>query len=161
VFDETLAREIARAERFGRSFALVLLDLDHFKDVNDAFGHQAGDAVLSTVAEQLAGGLRDADLAARYGGEEFAVILVDTSEEDLTAAVESVRCRAATTTPPVTTTTGRGHAVTASAGAALYPRHALDATSLIAAADAALYTAKAAGRDCSVVAGAVPARPHG
>lgn len=151
-FDEALAREIARADRNGNSFGLIMLDVDHFKHLNDTFGHQSGDAVLHTLAQRLVNAVRGADLVARFGGEEFAVILVDTREEDLADAAESVRARMVTTTDD-----GR-NSVTASAGAALYPRHGHDATSLIAAADAALYTAKAAGRNCCIVAAPVAAR---
>jgi two-component system cell cycle response regulator len=146
VFDDTLRREAERQLRQGQPYALVLVDVDHFKSVNDRYGHAAGDAVLRSVAQALAETCRGADLAARYGGEEFAVLLPGCGElGEALATAERLRAAVATR--------AREHGVTVSAGVALAPLHAADPASLVAAADAALYRAKGAGRDRSEVAG--------
>jgi diguanylate cyclase (GGDEF)-like protein/PAS domain S-box-containing protein len=122
----------------GRRFALVLIDVDHFKRFNDDHGHQTGDEVLASVAHTLSGRVRKTDLAARYGGEEFAVLLTDV---DLTGALAvAEQLRAAIEHMP------GAHPVTASFGVVLAEEGAT-AASLIAAADAALYAAKRAGRN--------------
>src|SRR6185503_8856200 len=81
-FDEYLNGEFARFERYRRPFAVVLLDIDHFKAINDTYGHEAGDDVLRLLGAALRESLRDVDLAARYGGEEFAIILPETDASD-------------------------------------------------------------------------------
>jgi two-component system, cell cycle response regulator len=143
-FDRILREERERALRFGRSLALVLVDIDHFKSVNDTHGHQAGDAVLSEVAERLAKQVRTVDRVARYGGEEFAVILM---EADGTAAVLVAQkiCRFQEANPVKVGTLDLK--VTLSAGVAVLPGDAKTAVELIAAADHALYRAKATGRN--------------
>jgi two-component system cell cycle response regulator len=150
-FDRLLAEEAERARRFGRPLSLVLFDLDHFKHVNDTHGHPAGDAVLREAAARLAAGQRVVDRLARFGGEEFALLLVETgTPAALDAAQRLVAAvRAATFTLP----DGTMLPVTVSAGVAALPAHAADAPALIRAADAALYTAKRAGRDRAVLAG--------
>jgi diguanylate cyclase (GGDEF)-like protein len=141
-FDEELAREVARAGRTGGPLAVVVLDVDRFKAVNDRHGHAAGDAVLREVAARAAAAARRGDLAARIGGEEFALILPSA---DLAGAAElAERIRAAIAGSPVHA--GEPLAVTASLGcAALAPGEAPGA--LLARADARLYEAKRAGRD--------------
>lgn len=131
---EALLHEMARARRTGGRLGLAVLDLDHFKRINDVEGHLAGDAVLRRAARAWSGQLRDADVLTRYGGEEFVVVLPDVpSVEQAAIAVE--RIRRATPAP-----------TTASAGVALWDG-AEDPASLLARADAALYRAKANGRN--------------
>ena len=143
-FDEELALEWRRAERVGDSLALILLDLDNFKSVNDGYGHPVGDEVLRQITEILAGNIRHVDLAARYGGEEFAVIV---PEADLEGAVNlAERLRVALEQHEIEFPGGKRRAVTASFGAAVkgdLPR----AEELIAAADEALYESKRAGKN--------------
>lgn len=148
-FDEQLARMLAEAERFEHSVSLVLLDVDHFKKVNDTFGHDAGDAVLTAVAGAVRERVRGVDVCARYGGEEIAVLLPNTDGEGaaglaerLRSAVEGCRVRLG----------GRELQVTASLGVATYPRPVARAGELFAAADRELYVAKGSGRNCISVA---------
>jgi diguanylate cyclase (GGDEF)-like protein len=157
-FEETLASEISRADRFGGALALVLADLDDFKKVNDRYGHQAGDDVLREFAEVLRETVRDIDLAARYGGEEFAVLLPQTDLEGAERLAE--RLREAMAERRMRFVPGAAFTVTASFGVAAFPDAATPAA-LFASADEALYRAKSAGKNCVVCAdagGAVRAR---
>jgi diguanylate cyclase (GGDEF)-like protein len=150
-FDRILNEETERALRFGRSFALVMLDIDHFKSINDEHGHPAGDEVLRQVAAVLEGELRSVDRVARFGGEEFAIILM---EVDKAAALETARrlC-AAMARDPRTISNGLDLQVTLSAGAAAVPQDAKTPAELVAASDRALYAAKKGGRNRAVAAG--------
>lgn len=148
-FEQTLQREISRAARHGCAVGLVLLDLDHFKWINDRHGHQVGDAVLQDVAGVLQRISQDTDLVARYGGEEFVVVLPDRDQQ--AAADTAERIRAAVASADV------GVPVTASVGVACFPDQGADVEALVRAADAALYVAKQRGRDRVAVA-PVPAR---
>jgi diguanylate cyclase (GGDEF)-like protein len=144
MFDEELALEWRRADRVGNSLALVLLDLDDFKLVNDAHGHQAGDAVLRAVGAILGRGVRQVDLAGRYGGEEFALILPETDLAGAQRLAERLRKElenAATVIPSGDTLT-----TTASFGVAVKDE-LRTAEELVAAADEALYSAKRAGKN--------------
>ncbi len=142
-FDDALARVVARAERSGAALAAVVLDVDHFKRVNDGHGHAAGDAVLAAVAARAAGALRAGDLLARVGGEEFAALLPGA---DLAAAAEAAeRIRAAVGGTPIEAE-GRALAVTVSLGCAALQRGEAG-PALLARADARLYAAKAGGRN--------------
>ncbi len=152
-FEEALEAEISRAERFGGGLALVLADLDDFKQVNDRYGHQAGDDVLRTFAEILRETVREIDLPARYGGEEFAVLLPQTDLEGAHRLAE--RLRRALASRPMSTQPGALVAVTASFGVAAFPDSPTPA-SLFASADDALYQAKHAGKNCVVSADAGP-----
>ncbi len=145
-FNRLLAEETERAKRFGRPFSLVLLDLDHFKAINDRHGHPAGDAVLRETARRLGGLMRKVDRLARFGGEELAVLLV---ELDAAAAHDTAMrlINAVRKQPYEIDEDGTAIAVTTSAGVASMPEHAGTAKALIDAADKALYRAKAAGRD--------------
>jgi two-component system cell cycle response regulator len=144
-FDETLGREISRAQRTGNPVTLLMLDVDHFKRLNDGHGHQVGDAVLRALGSGLHENLRPFDTAARYGGEEFAVILPGCSVEESPIAGERIRRRAVASAPIPD--------VTLSAGTATFPDDAPDASELVRAADAALYESKRAGRDRLTIAG--------
>ncbi len=142
--EESLAAELSRVERFGGALALVVADLDDFKQVNDRFGHLAGDDVLRAFAEVLRNNVRDIDTAARYGGEEFALTLPGT---DL-AGAESVaeRIREAMAAREIKTFPGAVLTVTASFGVAAFPVCSTE-EALFAAADEALYRAKAGGKN--------------
>ena len=142
-FDETLAREVARASRSGEPLSLVLVDIDHFKTINDTHGHQTGDDVLRHVGRVLADGARLADLPARYGGEEFALILPGAAQQSALTVAE--RVRAAIASWPHAT-------ITASAGVATMSGGRGSAEQLLAAADEALYAAKRKGRDRAIPA---------
>jgi two-component system, cell cycle response regulator len=146
-FDETLEREVARSNRSGSPLALALLDIDHFKAVNDGLGHQVGDEVLRQVGAALRDAARQESVVARYGGEEFVVLLPDTFPEGAVLAAERLRRAVAERVDAVP--------VTLSAGVAVVPVNAVTARDLVAAADVALYRAKAQGRDRTVRAVAV------
>ena len=150
-FEEALEGEISRAERFGGSLALILADLDDFKQVNDRYGHQAGDDVLQTFADILRATVREIDLPARYGGEEFAVLLPQTDLEGAHRLAERL-CKALAARP-MPAHPGSLVAVTASFGVAAFPDSPTPAA-LFAAADEALYRAKRAGKNCVVAADA-------
>jgi diguanylate cyclase (GGDEF)-like protein len=142
----TLDREMERSRRFRSPLGLVMLDIDDFKQVNDEFGHQQGDEVLSAVARVLRQHSRDIDEPARYGGEELAVVLPETECDG--AAQVAERIREAVEALRIVRVDESGElAVTASFGVASVPGTAQDKGSLIAAADAALYRAKRAGKN--------------
>ena len=142
-FDEELAREAARAARAGAPLAVVMLDVDRFKAVNDGHGHAAGDAVLREIAARASAAARRGDLAARVGGEEFALVLPGA---DLAGAAElAERVRAAVAAAPVQAG-GARLSVTVSLGCAVLAAGEAPAA-LVARADARLYEAKRAGRD--------------
>lgn len=143
--DEQLRRIVAETDRFGGACSLILVDLDHFKDVNDRFGHEAGDAVLRHVAQLLGDAVRTVDLCARYGGEEIVILLPQTAA--LGAVELAERLRQALESRPAQHA-GHTIAVTASFGVATYPAPVPSGELLVASADKALYDAKAAGRNC-------------
>ncbi len=136
----TVAKEIERAARFGRPLALLMLDLDHFKRVNDTYGHQRGDEVLVELAGRIKLVVRDVDTVARYGGEEIVVILPETDVEGAAQLADRI-CAVVRDTP------FRDVPLTVSAGAAVFPHHGLSASVLLSRADEALYEAKRGGRD--------------
>jgi diguanylate cyclase (GGDEF)-like protein len=146
----TMARETERATRFNRPLSVLMLDLDHFKQVNDSQGHAFGDAVLREFARRLTACLREVDVVARYGGEEFVVVLPETAADGASAVaariVEAVRkepFRAG----------GKSRTVTVSVGVSAFPDHGRTSAELMRAADSALYVAKHEGRDRWVLAG--------
>jgi two-component system, cell cycle response regulator len=144
LFDLRISEELQRAIRFQEPFGLLLVDLDHFKAVNDRFGHQAGDAVLVELARRLSDATREVDVVTRFGGEEFALILPKTPVPGTMRLAAKVR-EVVATEPFVA-----GNAsfpITVSVGAAAYPDHGLSTADLLAAADAALYRAKENGRN--------------
>jgi diguanylate cyclase (GGDEF)-like protein len=139
-----LEQELARAERFGEPFALVLADIDDFKAVNDRFGHPTGDEVLKAFAGLLHGSIREIDLAGRWGGEEFAVLLPQTDLEGGAKLAERIRHTLAE--QELVAANGHTFHVTASFGVAAFPAASSQAQ-LVAAADRGLYDAKRSGKN--------------
>lgn len=143
-FDEQLEHLLAHADRFGHAVSLILVDVDQFKQVNDTYGHETGDAVLKWIAKSLSDGVRAVDMCARFGGEEIAILLPQTQ---LGGAVELAdRLRKAIGAKPILAL-GNEVPVTVSCGVACYPDGVLTKEALFAAADRALYEAKSAGRN--------------
>lgn len=140
-----LNREFRRAERYRRDFAFIIIDLDHFKVVNDTYGHLVGDHALRRVAEILQGELRSVDTLGRHGGEEFAAILPETAEAAALATAE--RLRVSIERAAVNLKSGDSLRLTASVGVAVYPGDANSAKELFEEADDSLYAAKHAGRN--------------
>jgi diguanylate cyclase (GGDEF)-like protein len=155
-FDDQLRHALGRADREKGRLGLVLLDIDHFKKLNDTFGHPAGDAVLRHTAHVVEHHLRRADEAARFGGEEFALILPNTDEAGAVRLAERVR---GAVEKAQLVFEGARLSVTVSLGAAVWPYDGQDEESLIAAADRALYAAKQAGRNRVVPASALSRAP--
>lgn len=151
--DEFLVRELARAERKTRQLSMIALDIDHFKRINDSFGHGAGDTVLQKVGTILRAHVRDTDVASRVGGEEFLLLLAESPlplaakrAEDIRTAIYEMSLKYKNKD------LGR---ITASFGAVVFPEHGRTAEALIRAADKALYDAKHAGRN-QVVSARLP-----
>ncbi len=144
-FHETLRREALRAQRYDRRLALLLIDLDDFKAVNDRIGHLAGDAVLAQVAERLRNEIRSVDVGCRVGGDEFGVIMPESTSEDAAQLFQRMHDAVATMSVP------GGHRVRISAGIAEL-RHGETAAGLFERADSALYRAKEQGKDRANVA---------
>jgi diguanylate cyclase (GGDEF)-like protein len=143
--DETLNREIERSARRGATLGLIVLDIDHFKTLNDTCGHAAGDTVLRTLGGYLQKHLRSEDIACRYGGDEFLLVLPETPPETVLALAEDI-CSGARALKP--RPTGRAFpTVSLSVGVATYPKHGMTAESLVLSADQALYAAKRGGRN--------------
>jgi diguanylate cyclase (GGDEF)-like protein len=150
-FHEFLEEHFRLAARYGTPLSLFLVDLDHFKQLNDTYGHLVGDEVLRGVAQRMRGALRDADLLARFGGEEFVVVLPSTPLEGAVQSAE--RVREALAARPIEVA-GQAIPVTASFGVSAYRADALMTPEwLIKEADLALYEAKRAGRNCVRAAG--------
>ena len=147
--DESLSRELHRAQRGKSPLSIVMLDLDHFKPFNDTFGHDAGDALLRELAQVMRDKLRKSDICCRYGGDEFVLVLPDSSLADTQQRVEQI-CVAVKEKqirnggPPL-------DAITISAGVVGLPEHGSTAAELLQAADNAMYAAKQAGRNRIVV----------
>ncbi len=141
----SLAREIERSNRFDRPLAVLMLDLDHFKSVNDQHGHARGDMVLRELAERVQEQIREVDTFARYGGEEFVVVLPETTIEGANQLAE--RICVAVHREPFRADGEASLDVTVSVGGAAFPHHGSSPATLMRAADKALYVAKAEGRD--------------
>jgi diguanylate cyclase (GGDEF)-like protein len=147
--ERRLDEEVARASRYGLALSILMIDIDHFKNINDAFGHHAGDLVLTALGKLIADACRDSDIAARFGGEEIVIIAPNTTAlaavplaERLRRAVESAALLPAGESSP-----GRPVRVTISIGVAELGEHARDVPGILASADKALYRAKNAGRN--------------
>ena len=148
--DETLPRELHRRQRLGEPLAVAMLDVDHFKRFNDAYGHEAGDTVLRAIGDLLKRSLRAGDIACRYGGEELTVILPGSTLNDAQARLDSLR--RAIMQLRVHYQSGELPAITVSIGVVAAKEQEVDAAALLARADAVLYQAKAGGRN-RVIAG--------
>jgi len=148
--EEILEREVRRAARASQSLGVLMIDLDHFKNFNDTYGHDAGDAVLRETGASLTKGIRAEDFVCRFGGEEFVVILPTANLEAACARAESLRLKM-----KELTVLHQGKSMgmlTISVGVAVFPDHGSSPKELMAAADAALYEAKRNGRDQIAVA---------
>ncbi|MCM8770040.1 MAG: sensor domain-containing diguanylate cyclase, partial [Candidatus Omnitrophica bacterium] len=148
--EETMAREILRAARRKSTLAVVMIDIDHFKQFNDLYGHGAGDELLGQLGHFFRTRIRGSDIACRYGGEEFTLVMPDAGLKDVVRRAEELR---------VAVKELRVHyqgqllgSITLSMGIAIYPQHASTADDLLRLADAALYQAKKQGRDRVMVA---------
>ena len=160
-FNQELPRQVEGFRRCGMPFSLLMLDVDHFKRVNDQYGHMAGDAALKTVAEIITRIARSSDTAVRYGGEEFAVILPGTGREEAVAVAE--RIREAMERRSIVHDGGQAVHITLSAGVVTYPWDAPDRTDLVRKADQALYLAKCTRNRVVAYSAATPnyrARPR-
>jgi diguanylate cyclase (GGDEF)-like protein len=142
-FDEILQMEVARAKRYGRPLSLVLLDIDHFKRINDDFGHEVGDHALQRIGRAVRHTFRNTDSACRYGGEEFALIFPETPKDEGARLAERLRLLVESLPPNAEVP----RTLTASFGVACYPDDAESIPDLIRATDRALYLAKSNGRN--------------
>jgi diguanylate cyclase (GGDEF)-like protein len=140
--DDTLKRMAAHAERTTTSLGMVLFDLDHFKQINDLFGHEKGDEALAAVGAAIPSSLRASDFAGRFGGEEFALLLPDTDRAGAVAVADKLRQAIA-----AIDIASVSRPITASFGVAAIPEDAAEPTLLLRATDRALYLAKANGRN--------------
>ncbi|MFZ5439148.1 MAG: diguanylate cyclase [Myxococcota bacterium] len=143
-FEEAIDRELSRSRRYGRPLSLVLIDIDHFKKINDTYGHLAGDAVLKEVASTVRSRTRREDVLARYGGEEFALLLPEVDQKGAALLAEKVRKLVEKHTFAFD---GEEIPVTLSAGVATVLKKSEDAQELIRRADEKLYEAKTSGRN--------------
>ncbi|UCG78373.1 MAG: sensor domain-containing diguanylate cyclase [Nitrospirota bacterium] len=143
-FQERLENEIERVRRYDHSFSLMILDIDRFKDFNDAYGHQAGDIALRSIAGVMNDNIRGADMAARYGGEEFAIILSETPLDGAIQTAERIRGQIEKL---AIQHDGQTRRVTISIGIAEFPSDGLSREELIESADKALYYSKRSGRN--------------
>ncbi len=152
---EALTNEVSRASRMEHNFAVLMIDIDHFKRYNDTYGHLAGDDLLMKISALFRESIRDMDLAARYGGEEFLIILPEHGAEAAMKVAERIRQHVATATsqPDVSK-----EPVTVSIGVAAFPDNGATPVALIESADAALYRGKEGGRDRVVLSDASPDR---
>jgi diguanylate cyclase (GGDEF)-like protein len=155
--EETLERELRRAGRSGGALGIVMLDLDRFKQFNDTFGHDTGDVLLREMGRLLQAAVRGGDVACRYGGEEFVLVLPDAEVEVTRQRAEHIR--EAVKHLFISHDGQSVGSVSVSAGVAAFPAHGTTAETLVQAADAALYRAKAEGRDRVVVGPAPRAEP--
>jgi diguanylate cyclase (GGDEF)-like protein len=141
---ETIVNELARSSRHKNEFGILMLDIDHFKQLNDNYGHQVGDDVLQRVSSLFRSTVRDCDYVARYGGEEFLVMLPETTMDKSAQAGERIR---SAVEKERFTAEGKEIKVTISIGVSCYPHHGTSEETLIQSADAALYEAKRSGRN--------------
>ena len=143
-FDEAIERELSRCRRYGRALSLLFIDLDHFKRINDTFGHLAGDAVLKEVASAIQKRIRKEDLLSRYGGEEFAVLTPEIDHKGAQAMGEKVR---KVIEKHEFSFDGEVIPVTISCGVATLGKKGDEAAALVQRADEKLYEAKESGRN--------------
>lgn len=143
LFNDRAQRAVARAQRHERPFAIIFIDLDNFKDINDTLGHECGDQVLREVSKRLVDAMREPDTVARLGGDEFVLLLEELRDGEIEFLVE--RCRSELAMP--INVGGSEHRISASMGIAVYPEDGDEVGELLKSADAAMYRAKQAGRD--------------
>lgn len=146
VFNEHLKREILNAEKNNTSFSLALIDMDHFKNVNDTYGHNAGDIVLQKTGQHILSICRETDIACRFGGEEFVILVKSSNTVHIKLLVERIRKKIEDT--PFDIGEKDSIYLTVSAGVSYYNKATDDSLGMISAADKALYTAKSNGRNC-------------
>jgi diguanylate cyclase (GGDEF)-like protein len=146
--NETLPRELARVERDNNSLSVVISDIDHFKMINDTYGHPVGDKFLVNIASLMKKNARGSDIVCRYGGEEFLLVMPNTSLDAAAKRAEEIRQKCAEV---IIQHEGKDLRITMSFGVATHPNHGKEAEEIIIKADAALYRAKAQGRNCTVV----------
>jgi diguanylate cyclase (GGDEF)-like protein len=144
-FHRQLTEEVERSRRYGRPFSLLMLDIDHFKTINDTYGHLAGDKALRALAALIRGEVRPTDLVARYGGEEFVLVLSETAGPGALTLAERLRVRVAG--HAIALTADQTISLTVSIGLASYPEDKDSVQKLVSAADQALYVAKSGGRN--------------
>ncbi|TWP49655.1 GGDEF domain-containing protein [Lentzea tibetensis] len=152
---EVAARELVRARRISSTLGILILDLDHFKQINDTYGHLAGDKVLRVVADTIKSVVRTYDMVGRFGGEEFAVLLPGVTTDEARTTAERIRFEISSLSVAVTDRSGVERRITnftASIGAAVFPDTAGELSPLLLAADEALYQAKDGGRDRTEIA---------
>jgi diguanylate cyclase (GGDEF)-like protein len=149
-FEIRILEEIERAHRYSGAMSLIMIDIDHFKKLNDEFGHLMGDDVLRQISSVFIQNLRKVDVACRYGGEEFAIIVPETTGEDAYYVADKLRKTIQATVFP-----GVPRAVTITAGVASYPSNGQTRDALVKAADEALYTAKQSGRNTVVASSSI------
>ena len=150
-FDQRMSEEVALSLRHKLPLSLMLLDVDHFKKINDTYGHQIGDEVLSSLAKLISGMVRDSDIVARYGGEEIAIITPRTSKEEAALLAERLRDLIEKTTVAMVGTTQEVVQVTVSLGICSLSAVITDKDALLEESDQALYLAKKYGRNRVVV----------
>jgi len=143
--EETLEREISRSVRSGNSIGLMMLDIDHFKEFNDIFGHSGGDTLMRELGALLHSTIRVEDVACRYGGDEFVVMLPESSLDVIVLRAEEIRQGVAQLN--IMQEGSVLNAVTLTVGVAMYPNHGADMAELVRAADEAMYQAKREGGD--------------
>ncbi|WP_246014844.1 diguanylate cyclase [Kutzneria buriramensis] len=161
-WSDRAADQLDRARRLARTVGVLMIDLDHFKQVNDRYGHLAGDQVLTAVAETVKHSVRSLDLVGRWGGEEFAVLVPAVGVDELHAAAERVRAAVQALAVETCDLEGRGVTVsglTVSVGAGLFPGTAVELSDLLLAVDGALFQAKRQGRNRTVMTTRIVAAP--
>jgi diguanylate cyclase (GGDEF)-like protein len=146
-FDKALAQEIKRCQRYKRAFSILLIDIDHFKRINDKYGHDAGDRVIRQVGNLLRNTLRNPDVVGRVGGEEFAVILPETPPQSITLVVKRLLKEMRGTIPDVPVMAEKNEKVTFSIGLATYLKGSATGQTIMKLADQSMYQAKRNGRN--------------
>jgi len=148
LFTDRLDQMILDSNRYHHEFALLFVDLDGFKKINDTFGHLVGDKLLAMTGERISASFRDSDVVARFGGDEFLIIVKNTTDVHV---IDSIATKLLHKLAEPYYVDDLKFSVTASFGIAIYPRHANTSTKLIQSADKAMYKAKDAGRNCFVI----------
>jgi len=151
-FNAVARHELGQAARYSRGFSLMMIDSDHLKEINDTYGHAAGDQLIQTIANVIRNAVKSTDILARYGGDEFVCLLPGASQQSASQVAERIRQRLADEPLVMEAETVR---ITVSIGVAAYPVHGNTLDNLSKSADRALYVSKARGRDCVTVYGEV------